>query len=248
MLLAEDNPINLEVSARMLRKLGCQVDVASDGEEAVQAAMRRRYDIIFMDCQMPGMDGFAATRAIRERLPGDRSAPIVALTASALASDREECLEAGMDDFLGKPVRLEAFEAMLLKWLGGQEMVADSKPDSPLLFDPRAIREISQLGRDGEENLLDRFIELFDVETQKRIAALREALDSGRAEAVWPIAHSMKGACRNIGAMAMGEECETLESSAMHGDLAGARESIERIEELFERSLEAMKRERGADF
>ena len=112
-LLAEDNPINQRLAAILLKKLGCEVDLAGDGEQAVKMALANEYDLIFMDCQMPRMDGFEATAAIRKvRL----SPPILALTANAILGDRQRCLDAGMDDYLTKPVALEALASAVEHW------------------------------------------------------------------------------------------------------------------------------------
>jgi two-component system sensor histidine kinase/response regulator len=117
-LLVEDNAINREVALAMLETLGCEVETAEDGASAVEAASRGRFDVILMDCQMPGMDGFTATRRIRELEAGrGPRTPIVALTANAMTGDRERCLAAGMDDFVAKPVELEHLEAKLAAWL-----------------------------------------------------------------------------------------------------------------------------------
>ena len=117
MLLAEDNLVNQKVAVAMLRKLGAEVTVASNGREAVEHFARTPFDIVFMDCQMPEMDGFEATRNIREREAGGRRTPIVALTANAMTHHRDECFAAGMDDFLGKPFRPEQLSATCDKWL-----------------------------------------------------------------------------------------------------------------------------------
>ncbi|MEM7515902.1 MAG: response regulator, partial [Planctomycetota bacterium] len=103
-LLAEDNEVNQKIAVMTLKRLGCVVEVANDGREAVKQARKRNFDIIFMDCQMPVMDGFDATRAIRREEPKNVRVPIVALTANVFAEDREHCLEVGMDGFLPKPV------------------------------------------------------------------------------------------------------------------------------------------------
>jgi CheY-like chemotaxis protein len=125
-LLVEDNFVNQEVAKAMLRKLGCEIDVAEDGRVAVEAAFAREYDIVFMDCQMPNMDGFEATAAIRsreaERHTSARGAQrprmtIVALTANAMKGDRERCLAAGMDDYLAKPFSKDQLDGMLKRWL-----------------------------------------------------------------------------------------------------------------------------------
>ncbi len=119
-LVAEDNTINQKVAVRMLSKAGCRVDVAADGREAVQMFRRLPYDIVFMDCQMPEMDGFEATAEIRRiEAQQDRRTPIVALTANAMQGDRERCLEAGMDDFVSKPVNEARLRATLERWLEG---------------------------------------------------------------------------------------------------------------------------------
>jgi len=114
-LLAEDNKINQLVAQRMLREFGCEVEVASDGEEALAVARDRHFDIILMDCHMPVMDGYRATREIRHRGGASQHVPIIALTASALADDRQRCLEAGMDDFISKPVTLEDLKRILIR-------------------------------------------------------------------------------------------------------------------------------------
>jgi CheY-like chemotaxis protein len=114
-LVAEDNPVNQRVIARMLELLGYAVDLASDGHEAAMAACDSRYACILMDCQMPGLDGFGATRAIRAREPAGQRVPIVAVTANAMASDRARCIEVGMDDFLAKPVELEVLRGTLAR-------------------------------------------------------------------------------------------------------------------------------------
>jgi CheY-like chemotaxis protein len=117
-LVAEDNPVNQRVAVRMLERLGVGADVASDGREAIESFDRQPYDAILMDCQMPELDGFEATAAIRAREGHGRCTPIIAMTASAMRGDRERCLAAGMDDYLAKPVTIENLRAVLRRWLG----------------------------------------------------------------------------------------------------------------------------------
>lgn len=116
-LLVEDNPVNQKVAVKMLEKLGCRVDVAGNGKEAVAAIERIRYALVLMDCQMPEMDGFEATKVIREREGGDRHTPIIAMTANAAAEDRDHCLNVGMDDFISKPVTAQVLASVLDRWL-----------------------------------------------------------------------------------------------------------------------------------
>jgi PAS domain S-box-containing protein len=120
-LVAEDSPVNQIVAARTLERCGCQFDVASDGAQALEMLAAREYDAVLMDCQMPGMDGYEATAALRRREGGGRRVPVIAMTARAMDGDREECLAAGMDDYISKPIRREQLLETLLRWLPAQD-------------------------------------------------------------------------------------------------------------------------------
>jgi CheY-like chemotaxis protein len=115
-LVAEDNVVNQKVAVRILEKLSCRVDVAANGREALDLLETLDYDLVFMDCQMPEVDGYDATREIRNRQGTGRHIPVVAMTANALQGDRERCLESGMDDYMSKPVTPGVFREMLERW------------------------------------------------------------------------------------------------------------------------------------
>ena len=128
-LLVEDNVVNQIVGATMLRNLGCEVDVSANGREATERTRTCHYDIVFMDCEMPEMDGYEATAAIR-RQPDGHHVPIIAVTAQVMAGDQERCLSAGMDGYISKPVKQEDFVAALHRWVPGK---AEQKSDEPQL-------------------------------------------------------------------------------------------------------------------
>ena len=176
-LLAEDNPVNQEVSREHLLALGFEVDLAEDGAEAIQAYQRRGFDIILMDCQMPGIDGFEATLRIREleaRSPGRRRTPIVALTAHAMESDREICLASGMDDYLSKPFRPDVLEATIGHWVEagcGEAAISDATLGADSVLDPGATGDgpvlnhsaldgLRSLRRDGAPDPVKRVVGL----------------------------------------------------------------------------------------
>jgi CheY-like chemotaxis protein len=115
-LVAEDNPINMKLAIRILEKMGYQVDSAGDGAEALESVARQHYDIVFMDVQMPEVNGLEATRRICRRWPTGKRPRIIAMTANALEGDRKKCLEAGMDDYISKPIRIDEVQAALRRW------------------------------------------------------------------------------------------------------------------------------------
>ncbi|HEX8987955.1 MAG TPA: response regulator [Rhodocyclaceae bacterium] len=199
-LFAEDHPLSQEILFEMLEDLGCEVDVASDGIEAVQCASERDYDLILMDMQMPKMDGLAATRAIRQ-MARQRGTPIIALTANAFAEDRQRCFEAGMNDHLGKPVTPETLSAALGRWLpsmADRPVASTDGEDAfqiPGLHPPAALTGTPQR-RAEYRALLQRFAELHG----RDMVRIEEQLKDGRIEEARKLAHDLKGIAGLIGA------------------------------------------------
>ena len=241
-LLAEDNSINQKVALAMLEKLGFRADVVANGEEAVKALEAVPYDLVLMDCQMPEMDGFEATRAIRGAGASVRNpnVPIVAMTAGALEGDREACIEAGMDDYIPKPVSPQALAEMLEKWLSEAEKPgpSDSTPETPPpeeAFDRAGMME--RLG--GDEELAREIMVLFLEDAPRRMELLREGLEEQDAPQVRLQAHTLKGAGGNLGAVALQEVAFQIENAAEAGDLGRAGDLVPQLEAQFERFKDA---------
>ena len=170
-LVAEDNPVNQLVIETLLRRRGLTVEIAADGLEAVQRFDPERHDAIFMDCQMPNLDGYQATARIRAAGPADRHIPIVAMTAHAFASDRDRCLRAGMDDYLSKPLRSEDLDPVLERWLA--DATTDLSDDGPV--DGERLSSV----RDVSPELVGRLVDVFARTTPPLLDELRAAVERG---------------------------------------------------------------------
>jgi PAS domain S-box-containing protein len=210
-LVAEDNSVSQRVARMQLRSLGYEPDIVGNGQEALDAVSRIPYDLVLMDCQMPEVDGFEATARLR-RLEGGRHTPVIAMTANAMGGDRELCLQAGMDDYIAKPVRIEELEAAILRW------------DRD--FDPAALATLQQLaGDEGEAEIQDLMNE-FVHSTSQGVDALSAAVTAGNAEAVHERAHAIKGAAGTLGALAIQRVAARLEDLGRGGNLDGAAEQV----------------------
>jgi PAS domain S-box-containing protein len=220
-LLAEDHPQSLEILFEMLEDLGCEADAAPDGVAAVECANSRAYDLILMDMQMPGMDGLAATRAIRA-LPGHRDTPIVALTANAFTEDRQRCLDAGMNGHLGKPVTPATLAAALGQWL--PDLVT---PDEAPACDNELSRALMRIpGLDVSPTWRRSMVSLVAycaqmeafVKTHKQeLARLREQLASGERDSARGIAHNLKGIAGLMGARRIAALAGEIEQELQQG-------------------------------
>jgi two-component system, sensor histidine kinase and response regulator len=203
LLIVEDNKVNQEVTLFQLEKLGYQADVAANGHEAIEAHARHAYDVILMDCQMPEMDGYAATAEIRRRETGGRRTPIIAMTANALEGDRQRCLNAGMDDYISKPVSLSVLKTMLEHVLetsapvAGAAGAASPEKGSTVVevINMKYLREVT----DHDETGMRRLVGIYLQETARELQNLEAALKAGQTEEVHRIAHGCKGASAAYG-------------------------------------------------
>jgi CheY-like chemotaxis protein len=248
--VAEDNPVNQKVAARMLESLGYRVDVVEDGLEALEAFSRTRYGAILMDVQMPEMDGYEATAEIRRREgEGGAHLPIIAMTANAMQGDRDKAIEAGMDDYLSKPVRREELDAVLKRWSPREPqqvedaIVPPKGEGSDELEEPLDEGVLAGLRELGDADLLSELSAIYLDDASSRLAALREAIEGDDVHAVERVAHTLKGASGSMGATRMAALCAELVNVGTSWDPGRAAELLGRLEEEFGRVRPALEAE-----
>jgi two-component system sensor histidine kinase/response regulator len=227
-LVVEDNQVNQLVARATVSKFGYDVDVVSDGAQAVSATAATHYAAVLMDCHMPVMDGFEATRAIRRRGGNHSHLPVIAMTAGALDGDRERCLAAGMDDYLSKPVNAEDLEAALARWVPEAAHLAFTGVRPPSV-DPDRLAILRELGPADGLGLLPAAAEAFRRDVPTRLAALQEAVHNGGGQALARAAHTLKGAAANIGAAGVAGLCQELEGMGRSGIHAGGPQLVSRL-------------------
>ncbi len=252
-LLAEDNAVNRKLAIAVLEKRGHAVTAAVDGKEALAALEREPYDLILMDVQMPGMDGFEATAAIREKEKATgRHIPIVAMTAHAMKGDRERCLDAGMDGYVAKPIRahdlVEAIEDLVptpsSKRPGDRparkQVAASAAHQVPVLDEDKLLAHL-----DGDRELLTELAALFLEDYPKRLSDIRDAIHSSDGPALQRAAHALKGSALNLMAGPVSQAAQELETAGERGDLSHATDAcaalekeLQPLERVFERLIE----------
>jgi CheY-like chemotaxis protein len=229
-LVAEDNPVNQKVALNQLKSLGYAAEVVSNGLEAVNALKKSQYDVVLMDCQMPEMDGFEATAAIRRHEIGAWQTKIIAMTAHAMEGEREKCLAAGMDDYISKPVKIETLGEMLKKWISpGNTKKNGAKPDSASEIiskikaydsvDVSMLDSFRDLQQPNEPDLVTELIDLFLEDADKQITLLKQE-DGIETLAIKHQAHRLKGSSGNVGASQIAALCGQLEENAADSDIA----------------------------
>jgi signal transduction histidine kinase/DNA-binding response OmpR family regulator len=246
-LLAEDVVVNQKFAILALGELGYTPDVAANGLEVLAALERQRYDVILMDVQMPEMDGLEATRRIRQKFPAESQPRIIAMTANALQGDREMCLEAGMDDYVSKPIYMDELRAALQR-SGASKQEAPTEaapppaaaPATPLLDEPEVAKLLSS---PQSRELLEIYIE----EAAEILEQIRAAMARSDTEASWKAAHSLKGSSGYAGAKALRELALRLEKHGRAGEIEAMRPLMIELESVFAQTIKALQQALGQD-
>lgn len=250
-LLAEDNPVNQKIALRQLQKLGYSADAVGNGAEAVEALERVPYDVVLMDCQMPEMDGFEATRTIRQREGEGRHTTIIAMTANALQGDRERCLAVGMDDYISKPVTQEDLGQLLATWT---EKIKQEASTAPIVspntelwaqaIGAEKLAEISALQEEGEPDIVVEVIDLFLSNAPPKIEQMRQGVLEGDAKKIERASHALRGDAGQFGATDLASACALLEARARTGSLLEAQSLFADLETKFKRVEIALRHEK----
>ncbi len=234
-LIAEDNPMNQKYLALVLEKLGYRPDLAGNGLEVLTALRQRSYDLVFMDIQMPELDGLETTRRIREQWPGDLGPRVVAMTASAMPGDHERCIRAGMDDYLAKPIQPREVQAFLEK---SEETVVEpieEKEEEDLGFDFRMVDELRRLSIGAQENLFADLLGRYRQTFPHRLETMVQAVGRGDTEALGKEAHSLCGISAQVGASRLADMLREVQKAAMGGKLQACCQYFPEIEKEYRR-------------
>ncbi len=246
-LLAEDHLVNQKLMTAMLGRLGYVPDIANNGIEVLEKLKSKHYDIILMDVQMPEMDGVEATEHILKTYPPESRPKIIAITAHALKGDREKYLAIGMDDYLSKPVSLDAVRGMLEKWSGGapaaeKDEIAQGQQRADAILNLETITMLRQLESTTESTMLQDLAEIFMHNTPLQLEHLKAAVKVGDYKTLKEIAHALKGACLNIGASHMASICMAIEQAAQSQGLDLVARYLETLNSSFSETVEAIKK------
>lgn len=224
-LLAEDNPVNQKVVIKTLEAAGYKVEPVFNGKEALDALQKNSFDLVLMDIQMPDMDGYTAARMIRENENSDTGIPIIALTAHAMMGDKEKCIEAGMNDYISKPIissellnKIDHLVAIKVK----EEPVTETDQKEALLFDVERLNQVTLGDKNFEKELLTDYLN----DTDQKLDDLREQLFNKEIKKITDTAHTLKGSSYSVGARLIGDEAYGIELSAKINDLASVEERL----------------------
>jgi len=250
-LLVEDNQVNQAVALAMLAKAGYRADVAANGREALEALERVAYDLVLMDCQMPEMDGFAATRKLRspDSTALNRNVPVIAMTANAMLGDRERCMAAGMDDYISKPIKPRELAQMLDKWLArgphahqeAQQVEEDGDTDEAMLPDDTIFNQADLLERVGDSvELMHEIVAIALEDLPRQLRQLKAAVSGDDRDAIRHVAHAIKGCAANISAGQLCRAAGLMEQEAQTATPEQLQRRLRQVESRIEKLLERL--------
>ncbi|MDH5700159.1 MAG: response regulator, partial [Nitrospirota bacterium] len=261
-LVADDHNVNQELASLLLQKLGHQVEVARNGKEAFETLQKRSFALILMDCQMPVMDGYAATQAIRAWEGENRHTPIIAVTANAMPGDREKCLAAGMDDYLTKPIKPEKLQDMLHRWLPQEERhvptlhhvddgtqlqkpLSGSDPLNTVVQETQTLdsERLAEWQALGGNEFVCKILTNFIREVAECVSDVQEAVASENREALTQAAHGLKGICRNVGVKKLAELAFAMEQQGGQDSFDTVRLKLSSLEQELTRVQQALEHE-----
>lgn len=245
-LLVEDNLINQKLASTILSKMGYKVDIASNGLEALLAVSAKRYNLIFMDMEMPEMDGLSATREIHKHLAPEMRPIIIAMTANAMADEREKCLTAGMDDYLTKPVKLTVIQDMIIKY-GDKMSARENEQPNPVreqevLLDPEVLDKFRMFDEAEAEDLYKTMLTQFFDQFPGSMENIQFALTQENNEQLFRAAHFLKGSCLSVGATRLAMLCQELETDARKGFLKMSGDLLVALQQAHDNTLVEYKR------
>jgi signal transduction histidine kinase/DNA-binding response OmpR family regulator len=256
-LLVDDNPVNRRVAELMLKKAGYEVMQADDGKVAVELIRDEApFAAVLMDVNMPQMDGFTATGIIREMEGAERHTPIIAMTASAMAGDHERCLEAGMDDYVSKPVRAENLVEKVGEWAAWANEAAQVEPETPVAeeetmeiatqtLDMTSLNEMRSYAEEDGDELVADLVQTFFSSADERLIAMRAAFAGGDAAELATASHSLKGSAGTLGAPRLFDLCRIFESQVRNEGLPESDAQIDEIDVELQALREALQQELG---
>ncbi|HSY06097.1 MAG TPA: two-component regulator propeller domain-containing protein [Steroidobacteraceae bacterium] len=242
-LVVEDQPLNREVAQGVLAALGLDSQAANNGQEALEKLAREHFDAVLMDCEMPVLDGFAATRALRQREAGGAGLPVIALTADATPQGRAACLAAGMNGYLAKPFTREALHGALARWLPGAAAAGEgvgADPAAELLLDRATLDALRALPPRGSQDMLSHIARSWLSDSQRLVAAIERALNSGEAMELARAAHAWRSCNGHVGALGLMRLCRELEACGRTGDLSAAAGLWAQVRVLYPRVSEEL--------
>ena len=254
-LLVEDIPINMQVAQHMLFGLDCEVLEATNGQQALEVLAEQRPDVVLMDCQMPVMDGYTATRVqrSREEKNGLPRVPIIALTANALAEDRQKCLDAGMDDFISKPFSKDELRSALTRWATSAEgaftgsvqaedvePANDPKVDGDPVIDQSALQQIAELDPGDEGEFVNGIIDTYVENAEALMLELGKSVRDGAAEDATRAAHSLKSSSANVGAKRFSSLCAAMEKHGRDGDLDAIAQKLDKAWKEYKQAIKGL--------